>query len=359
MSQKPLKNDLLLRALRRQPTARTPIWIMRQAGRYLPEYRRLRASAETFQQMYKVPERACEASLQPIARYELDAVILFSDILTIPEAMGLELHFVEGQGPVFSNPLTCAADVRRLGVPDPESELSYVPKAVRMIHAELDGRLPLIGFAGSPWTMAAYMVQGKGSKDFMRARSLLHQEPKWMHHLLGLLAEAACRYLNAQIAAGAQALMIFDTWGGLLNEQCYQECSLSYMQRIVEGLQLESFGQRIPVIFFSKGAGPWVERIARSGCDAIGLDWTSSLGEVRRRVGDRIALQGNLDPSILFAAPERIRAEAGKLLQDYGNGPGHVFNLGHGIHPETDPERVQVLIEAVHGLSWSNRSLAS
>jgi len=346
-----LHNDRLLRALLRQPVDRTPIWLMRQAGRYLPEYRATRARAGSFLTLCQTPELACEVTLQPLERFPLDAAILFSDILTVPDAMGLGLSFSEGEGPRFARPLRAAADIVRLSVPDPEIELRYVIDAVRLIRRELAGRVPLIGFAGSPWTLATYMVEGGSSKDYARIKGLLYDQPELLHRLLEVTARAVTTYLNAQIAAGAQATMLFDTWGGILAPRAYREFSLAYMSRIVAGLTREAEKRPVPVILFTKGGGAWLEDIATSGCDAVGVDWTVDLGDARRRVGARVALQGNLDPATLYAAPERIRQQTAQVLADYGAGPGHVFNLGHGIQPGIDPEHVQVLVEAVHQLS--------
>ncbi|ANB18376.1 Uroporphyrinogen decarboxylase [Dokdonella koreensis DS-123] len=343
-----LKNDRLLRALRRQPVDRTPVWIMRQAGRYLPEYRATRARAGSFLALAKTPELACEVTLQPIDRFPLDAAILFSDILTIPDAMGLELYFVDGEGPKFRHPLRDAAAIARLGVPDPERDLRYVTDAVRLIRRELDGRVPLIGFSGSPWTLACYMVQGEGSSDFSHAKALLWDDPASLHRLLDVNARAVAAYLAAQAAAGAQALMIFDTWGGLLGPGPFLEFSLRYLHRVVEALKADPVARELPLIVFSKGANGHLEALAGTGCDALGLDWTITLGEARTRVGDRVALQGNLDPSVLYARPETIRAEAAAALASFGGGPGHVFNLGHGITPQVDPDHLRVLIDAVH-----------
>jgi len=344
----PLRNDRLLRALLRQPVDATPVWIMRQAGRYLPEYRATRERAGSFMNLCRTPELACEVTLQPLERFALDAAILFSDILTVPDAMGLGLHFVEGEGPRFERPVRTAAEIAALAAPDPELELGYVTDAVRLIRRELDGRVPLIGFSGSPWTLATYMVEGGSSKEFARIKGLLYDDPATLHRLLGILAEAVSAYLNAQIAAGAQAVMIFDTWGGSLTPAGYREFSLAYMQRIIDGLQRESEGRRVPVTLFTKGGGQWLEHMAASGCDALGLDWTTDIGDARARVGDRVALQGNLDPAVLYASNERVTAEARKVLESFGAGSGHVFNLGHGIHPAINPERVAALVEAVH-----------
>jgi uroporphyrinogen decarboxylase len=344
-------NDRFLRALLRQRVDRTPVWMMRQAGRYLPEYRATRARAGSFMQLCTTPELACEVTLQPLARFPLDAAILFSDILTVPDAMGLGLHFSDGEGPRFHHPVRDAAAVRRLGVPDPESDLRYVMDAVRLIRAELGGRVPLIGFSGSPWTLATYMVEGGGTKSFARSKGLLYEQPEVMHELLGKVADAVLVYLNAQVVAGAQALMIFDTWGGVLTPRDYEHFSLAYMTRIVDGLTRETDGRRVPVVLFTKGGGQWAECLARSGCDGIGLDWTVDLGEIRTRTDDSVALQGNLDPCVLYASPARIREEVARVLESYGHGPGHVFNLGHGITPDVDPEHARVMVEAVHELS--------
>jgi uroporphyrinogen decarboxylase len=329
----------------------TPVWIMRQAGRYLPEYRAVREKAGDFKTLCTTPELACEVTLQPLRRFALDAAILFSDILTIPDAMGLELFFTEGEGPQFRKPVRTAADVDALPVPDPEVELRYVMDAVRLIRRELDGKVPLIGFAGSPWTLATYMVEGGGSKEFALVKRMLFDQPALMHRLLDVLARAVTAYLNAQVAAGAQALMIFDTWGGALSPRDYKEFSLQYMERIVRGLTREHEGRRVPVILFTKNGGQWLEAMAASGCDALGIDWTTDLGDARARVGQRVALQGNMDPSILYASADRIRSEVATVLASYGNGSGHVFNLGHGIHQHADPERVAVVVAAVHELS--------
>jgi uroporphyrinogen decarboxylase len=350
-----LSNDTFLRALLREPVEYTPVWMMRQAGRYLPEYRATRARAGSFMELCKNPELACEVTLQPLDRFPLDAAILFSDILTVPDAMGLGLYFAEGEGPHFQYPVRDAADVRRLGVPDMEDDLGYVMDAVALIRRTLDGRVPLIGFSGSPWTLATYMIEGGTAKNFARAKGMMFDRPELMHELLGKVADAVTAYLNAQVARGAQALMIFDTWGGVLTPRDYREFSLAYMSRIVSSLTREADGRRVPVILFTKGGGQWLDRIAESGCDAVGVDWTLDLGDARRLVQDRVALQGNLDPCILYASPERIRREVELALASYGAGPGHVFNLGHGIHPDTEPEHAAVLVEAVHDLSRQSR----
>lgn len=347
----PLQNDRFLRALAREPVDCTPVWIMRQAGRYLPEYRATRAKAGSFMDLCSNPELACEVTLQPLARFPLDAAILFSDILTIPDAMGLGLKFVEGEGPVFEHPLRSRAEILKLGVPDPEVELRYVMDAVRTIRRELNGRIPLIGFSGSPWTLATYMVEGASTREFAKIKALGYSDPTAMHALLDTLVTSVTRYLNAQVEAGAQALMIFDTWGGVLSPATYHEWSLEPMRRIVAGLKREHEGRRVPVILFTKGGGQWLHAMADTGADALGVDWTTDLGDARRRVGDRVALQGNLDPSVLYADEDDIRREVQKVLDSYGKGPGHVFNLGHGIHQHIDPDKVAVLVDAVHSLS--------
>ena len=346
-----LNNDLFLRALLKQPVERTPIWMMRQAGRYLPEYRATRARAGSFLDLCKTPELACEVTLQPLDRFALDAAILFSDILTVPDAMGLGLYFAEGEGPKFARPLRDQAAIRQLAVPDPEDDLGYVMDAVRVIRRALDGRVPLIGFSGSPFTLACYMIEGGGSDDFRHTKAMLYSRPDLLHHILTLNAEAVTAYLNAQIRAGAQAVQIFDTWGGALTRSAYLEFSLPYMQRIVSGLIREHEGRRVPCILFTKGGGQWLEAMADSGAEALGLDWSTEIGDARRRVGERVALQGNLDPCVLFAEPAAIEAEVAKILAGYGAGTGHVFNLGHGISQHVDPEHVTVLVDAVHRLS--------
>lgn len=346
-----LKNDRFLRALLRQPVDATPVWMMRQAGRYLPEYRATRARAGSFMDLCTNPELACEVTLQPLERFPLDAAILFSDILTIPDAMGLGLYFSEGEGPRFKKPVRTAQDIAALGVPDPEQELRYVMDAVRLIRHELHGRVPLIGFSGSPWTLATYMVEGASSKEYSHIKGMMFDQPALLHKLLDTTARSVISYLNAQIAAGAQAVMVFDTWGGVLTPRDYREFSLRYMQQIVDGLCRENDGRRVPVILFTKGGGNWLEIMADTGCDALGVDWTLDLGEARARVGNRVALQGNMDPCALYASPQRIRAEVATVLANYGYGSGHVFNLGHGIHQHVNPEHVRVFIEAVHELS--------
>lgn len=347
----PLKNDRLLRALLRQPVDKTPIWIMRQAGRYLPEYRETRARAKNFLTLCQTPELACEVTLQPLARYPLDAAILFSDILTIPDAMGLGLHFTESDGPAFERPLRTNADVTHLGIPDPHDQLRYVIDAVALIRRELAGRVPLIGFAGSPWTLATYMVEGGTTKQFRHIKGLMFEQPQTLHLLLNKLTQAITLYLNAQITAGAQAIMLFDTWGGVLTTRDYLEFSLNYLQQIVHSVTRQYDGQRIPVILFTKGGNEWLENIAATGCDAVGLDWKLSLGSARERIGHQVALQGNMDPCLLYASPPRIRAEVAHILTSFGKGHGHVFNLGHGIHPQVNPEHVGCFVEAVHELS--------
>jgi uroporphyrinogen decarboxylase len=347
----PLRNDLLLRALLREPTPRRPVWLMRQAGRYLPEYREVRARAGSFLAMCTNPEIACEVTLQPLDRFPLDAAILFSDILTIPHAMNLGLNFEAGEGPSFERPVRSAADIANLHVPDPASDLRYVIDAVALLRRELAGRVPLIGFAGSPWTVATYMVEGGGSKTFAVIKRMMYEAPHELHRLLDLLARATIAYLNAQIAAGAQAVMLFDTWGGILTPAQYDEFSLAYMARVVAALTRESDGRRVPNIVFTKGGGAWLAKICAIGCDAVGIDWTMDLKSARAAVADRVALQGNLDPAALFAPPEVLRGEVRRVLDGFGQGPGHVFNLGHGITPEVDPQQVAILVETVHGHS--------
>ncbi|MGD2083926.1 MAG: uroporphyrinogen decarboxylase [Chromatiales bacterium] len=346
-----LKNDRLLRALLRKPVDVTPVWMMRQAGRYLPEYRATREKAGSFMDLCRSPELACEVTLQPLRRFDLDAAILFSDILTIPDAMGLGLYFTEGEGPMFERPVGDAAAVGALPIPDPESDLGYVMDAVRTIRRELDGQVPLIGFSGSPWTLATYMVEGGTTKNFARVKAMMYDRPDLMHGLLEKTADSVTAYLNAQVAAGAQALMVFDTWGGVLTPRDFREFSLAYLARIVAGLTREAEGRRVPVVLFSKGAGAWLADMVETGCDALGVDWTTDLADARRQVGDAVALQGNLDPCALYASPERIRAEVAGVLESYGAAAGHVFNLGHGIHPNVDPEHARVMVDAVHELS--------
>jgi uroporphyrinogen decarboxylase len=346
-----LKNDVFLRALLRESVDRTPVWMMRQAGRYLPEYRATRARAGNFLNLCMTPELACEVTLQPLARYPLDAAILFSDILTIPHAMNLGLRFETGEGPVIERPVRSRADVERLAVPDPHRELRYVIDAVSLIRRELNGRVPLIGFAGSPWTVGTYVVEGGSSRDFAHIKAMMYEEPALLHELMSVLAESTQLYLNAQIAAGAQAVMIFDTWGGALSPDTYREFSLAYMARICEGLTRTADGRRVPVILFTKGAGARLVDMAQVSCDALGVDWTMDLSDARALVGDRKALQGNLDPSCLYASPVHIREEVKRVLTSYGPGGGHVFNLGHGIHPEIPPEHAGAMIAAVHELS--------
>ena len=354
----PLRNDTFLRALLRQPTEYTPLWLMRQAGRYLPEYCATRKRAGSFLQLCKSPAMACEVTLQPLERYPLDAAILFSDILTVPDAMGLGLYFAEGEGPRFERPLRDEAAIRALQAPDPHGELRYVVDAVAEIRRALDGRVPLIGFSGSPWTLACYMVEGASSRDYQHIKTLAYTRSELLHHILDVTTEAVIAYLNAQIAAGAQAVMVFDSWGGVLSHAAYREFSLQYMERIVAGLTKEADGRRVPNIVFTKGGGLWLESIADIGCDAVGLDWTIDIGDARRRVGDKVALQGNIDPSILFGTPETIANEARRVLDAFGPNPGHVFNLGHGISQFTPPENVTVLVDTVHSHSRALRASA-
>ncbi|WP_133405505.1 uroporphyrinogen decarboxylase [Parashewanella tropica] len=342
-----LKNDRYLRALLKQPVDRTPIWMMRQAGRYLPEYRATRAQAGDFMSLCKNAELACEVTLQPLRRYDLDAAILFSDILTIPDAMGLGLYFETGEGPKFERKADSMAAIEKLAIPDPEDELGYVMNAVSTIRRELKGEVPLIGFSGSPWTLATYMVEGGSSKTFEKIKKMAYSEPKALHLLLDKLADSVTLYLNAQVANGAQSLMIFDSWGGALSHQAYREFSLPYMQKIVDGLTRHADGRQVPVTLFTKGGGLWLEAMAETGCDALGLDWTVDIGDARRRVGEKVALQGNMDPSVLYGTPERIEQEVKSILASYGNGSGHVFNLGHGIHQHVDPKHAKAFIDSV------------
>ncbi|WP_296179243.1 uroporphyrinogen decarboxylase [Pseudomonas sp. UBA1879] len=346
-----LKNDRFLRALLKQPVDVTPVWMMRQAGRYLPEYRASRAKAGDFMSLCKNPTFACEVTLQPLERYPLDAAILFSDILTVPDAMGLGLYFETGEGPRFKKTVSTLADIEALPIPDAQKDLGYVMDAVSTIRRELNGRVPLIGFSGSPWTLATYMVEGGSSKDFRKSKAMLYDNPHAMHLLLDKLAQSVTAYLNGQILAGAQAVQIFDSWGGSLSAAAYQEFSLAYMRKIVSGLIREHEGRKVPVILFTKGGGLWLESIADAGADALGLDWTCDIGEARRRVGSKVALQGNMDPTVLYANPQAIRQEVANILKSYGSGTGHVFNLGHGITPEVDPANAGAFINAVHELS--------
>jgi uroporphyrinogen decarboxylase len=342
-----LQNDRLLRALAREPVDRAPVWLMRQAGRYLPEYRKVREQAGSFMNLCRNADMACEVTLQPLERFPLDAAILFSDILTIPEAMDLGLYFEPGEGPKFQKTVRTEADVRDLTVPDADTDLDYVMNAVRTIRGALGGRVPLIGFAGSPWTLATYMVEGGSSRDFRQLKTMIYATPERAHALLDKLARAVTDYLNAQIRAGAQVVQIFDTWGGALSDAAYREFSLRYMERIVDGLIREHEGRPVPVILFTKNGGLWLDAIADSGCDAVGLDWTLNIGEGRRQVGERVALQGNMDPAVLHAPAEVIRAEVQRIRRDFGDHPGHVFNLGHGVTPEVDPDSVAVFVDEV------------
>ena len=346
-----LNNDLLLRALLREPTERTPLWIMRQAGRYLPEYRATRAEAGDFMSLCRNAELACEVTMQPLRRYKLDAAILFSDILTVPDALGLGLYFVTGEGPKFERPVQSAAAIRKLAVPDVAESLGYVFEAVSTIRRELDGSVPLIGFAGSPWTVGTYMVEGGSSREFATIKGLSKEDPKALDAMLDIVVRTTTEYLNAQVEAGAQALMIFDTWGSALEREDYLRFSLEPMQRIVDNLTRESEGRRVPVILLSKGAGPLLTDMLGTGCDAHGVDWTTSLADARKFTGDKVALQGNLNPATLRESPEVIRQGVADTLASYGKGPGHVFNLGHGVTPDIDPDHVAALVDAVHELS--------
>lgn len=346
-----LKNDRFLRALWREPVDVTPVWMMRQAGRYLPEYRATREQAGDFMNLCKTPELACEVTLQPLRRYAFDAAILFSDILTIPDALGLGLYFASGEGPRFKQTINSPDAVDKLPDVDIADALSYVTDAVALIRRELNGSVPLIGFSGSPWTLATYMIEGGGSKDFRLAKSFMYNHPEAMHRLLDKLADCVTDYLNAQIRAGAQAVQIFDTWGGILTPSAYQQFSLRYMEKIVSNLIKESEGRKVPAILFTKNGGQWLEAMAETGCQALGLDWTTDIGDARRRVGAQVALQGNMDPSILYAEPDSIRAEVKRILAAFGPGEGHVFNLGHGITPEVNPDHVSAFVDAVHEYS--------
>lgn len=353
------RNDTLLRALARQPTEYTPIWLMRQAGRYLPEYNETRRRAGSFMDLCRNPQFATEVTLQPLARFQLDAAILFSDILTVPDAMGLGLYFAEGEGPKFERPLREEWEIRDLSVPDPYGNLRYVLDAVAEIRRALDDSVPLIGFSGSPFTLACYMIEGGASDDFRRIKTLLYDRPDLLHHVLDINARAVADYLNAQIEAGAQAVMIFDTWGGVLAHEAYLEFSLHYIRRVVDSLLGERHGERVPSIVFTKGGGVWLDEIADSGCDAVALDWTVDLGAARERVGGKVALQGNLDPMALFAGPDTVAREARRVLDSFGAGPGHVFNLGHGISQFTPPESVATLVSTVHEYGREQRRRAS
>lgn len=351
-----LKNDTFIKALLKQPTDYTPIWMMRQAGRYLPEYRAVREQAGSFMALCTNPELACEVTLQPLRRFDFDAAILFSDILTIPDAMGLGLYFTEGEGPKFKNPIQNAADIEKLPIPDPEMELRYVVDAVRLIRKNLEGSVPLIGFSGSPWTLATYMIEGGSSKNFAKIKKMMFNEPALLHKLLDKLAQSVALYLNAQIAAGAQAVMLFDTWGGMLSGEDYKEFSLHYAQQVRSLLKTEIDGVRIPTVLFTKGGGLWLEDMANTGYDALGLDWQTDIGQARAKVGEKVALQGNLDPLTLYAQPEVVIEKVKTVLQKYGNGSGHVFNLGHGILPDINPDNVKAMVDAVHEFSRAYHS---
>lgn len=346
-----MKNDRFLRAIWHQPIDATPIWIMRQAGRYLPEYRQVRQQTGSFLKLCKTPELACQVTLQPLARFPLDAAILFSDILTIPDAMGLGLYFKEGEGPAFERPVQTARAIEALRVPEPETQLHYVLDTIKMIQHDLDGKVPLIGFCGSPWTLATYMVEGRADKSFPLICKMQQEAPELLHQLLNKLAESVASHLNAQIVAGVQAVMIFDTWGGMLDTKNYQLFSLQYVKKIIDRLLKEHHGQAIPAILFTKNGGKWLELMTQTGCHVLGVDWTTSLKEARERVGQKVALQGNMDPTILLESPEKIRAEVARIFAEFGAGSGHVFNLGHGITPDVPPDHVAVLVDAVHELS--------
>ncbi len=346
-----LKNDTFLRALLKQPVDYTPVWMMRQAGRYLPEYRKIREEAGSFLNLCTNPELACEVTMQPLRHFDFDAAILFSDILTIPDAMGLGLYFTEGEGPKFKYPVKTAADIKKLPIPDPDTDLRYVVDAVRLIRKNLQGSVPLIGFSGSPWTLATYMVEGGSSKSFQKVKSLMYEQPKLLHVMLDKLAQSVAAYLNAQIEAGAQAVMLFDTWGGMLTSEDYIEFSLYYAKQVRALLKTTVDGQQIPTILFTKGGGLWLEAMTDAGYDALGLDWQTDIQKARARVGDQVALQGNMDPVALYAQPDIIVEKVKAILHKYGAGSGHVFNLGHGILPDMNPEHVKAMVDAVHAYS--------
>ncbi len=346
-----LKNDIFIKTLLKQPVDRTPVWMMRQAGRYLPEYRAVRAKAGSFLDLCTNPELACEVTLQPLERFDFDAAILFSDILTIPDAMGLGLFFSECEGPKFRNPVRTESDIRKLPIPDPGSDLSYVIDAVSLIRKNLQGKVPLIGFSGSPWTLATYMVEGRSSKSFEKVKGLMYQQPKLMHLMLDKLAQSVALYLNAQIEAGAQAVMVFDTWGGMLSTEDYLEFSLNYAKQVRSLLNTNRDGVEVPTLFFTKGGGLWLEKMAGAGYSALGLDWQTDISKARDRVGEQVALQGNMDPIALYGEPELIREKVKLILQKFGKGSGHVFNLGHGILPDVNPEHVKAMVDAVHEFS--------
>jgi uroporphyrinogen decarboxylase len=348
-----LTESRFIRALYRQPVDKTPIWLMRQAGRYLPEYRALRQKEPNFLKFCQTPSLACEATLQPLARFPLDAAIIFSDILTIPHAYGMALDFIEGEGPCFQEALRTENSIYALPVIDPEQELRYVMDAIRMVKKTLDHRVPLIGFAGSPWTIATYMVEGKSSKSFSQIKKMLYGEPQLLAHLLAHLSASVSNYLIAQIEAGVDAVMVFDTWGGVLSQSDYLNYSLKYMEEIVKKIQsvMNKKNKKIPIILFSKGVGPLLAEMAKTGCDALGVDWTLSLKDALQLTGKKVALQGNIDPAVLYAEPNIIQQQVAAALESYGHFPGHIFNLGHGMNPDMDPEKVAALVECVHTLS--------
>ncbi len=346
-----IKNDIFIKTLLKQPVDRTPVWMMRQAGRYLPEYREIRAKAGSFLNLCTNPELACEVTLQPLKRFDFDAAILFSDILTIPDAMGLGLYFNEGEGPKFKNPIKTESDVKKIPIPDPNTDLRYVVDAVSLIKKNLAGKIPLIGFSGSPWTLATYMVEGGSSKSFQKVKGMMYEHPKLMHQMLDKLAQSVALYLNAQIEAGAQAVMVFDTWGGVLSTEDYNEFSLNYAKQVRSLLKTNIDGQEVPTLFFTKGGGLWLEDMADAGYSALGLDWQTDIAKARARVGDKVAFQGNMDPISLYAKPENIKKKVQTILQKYGHGSGHVFNLGHGILPDVNPDHVKAMVDAVHEFS--------
>ena len=346
-----LQNDRLIRALKRQSVDKTPIWIMRQAGRYLPEYRKVRAEVSGFIELCQTPELVCEVTLQPLRRFDLDAAILFSDILVIPQAMGMDLGFATGEGPVFSERLKNQQMIDALKQPIIEEELGYALQAIKLVQHELAGKVPLIGFVGSPWTLATYMVEGGSSKNFSKVKEMLYAAPEMLHHLLDKLATVAIDFLKAQIKAGVQAVQIFDSWGGVLTPRAYREFSLKYMQKIVTELGADEATKQVPIILFTKGGNLWLKDIADTGCHAVGVDWTINIADAREQLAAKAALQGNLDPNVLYASEERIHQSVARILAEYGEHNGHIFNLGHGIHPGIDPEKVRFLVDTVHELS--------
>jgi uroporphyrinogen decarboxylase len=337
-----LQNDLFLRACRRLPVERTPTWVMRQAGRYLKEYREVREKSD-FKTMCKTPELACKVTMQPVDLIGIDAAIIFSDILVVPEAMGMDFEMNEGKGPVFHKPLRSSEDARNLKQVDPYKDLKYVLDAVSMTKRELNGRIPLIGFSGSPWTLFTYMVEGRGSKNFSEVKKLIYNDPLLAHEVLNKIADAVSVYLSAKIEAGADAVQIFDTWGGILSQSDFEEYSLQYIEKVISNIKKKDE----PVIVFCKGVHYKLKRIVKAGADVVGLDWTMDIGRVRKKLKDSAALQGNLDPTVLYGSPELIKAQASRILESYGEGNGHIFNLGHGILPDVNPDNLRLLVDYV------------